>query len=162
VLIGFAGPSDIIGQSASAEWGRRYLATTIASEPMELVWWNRKVALQLSAQFSQVHAHLDALLARNLQLVLNRLHTISEGGAMHRLASVLLELGDRHGDRIGTGIVIWPTVTRADLSELTGMSLYNASRVLSSWSAAGVIDGRRGRIRLKQLDRLRAIATNLK
>jgi CRP-like cAMP-binding protein len=105
---------------------------------------------------------LDALLAMNLQLVLNRLHTISEGGAMQRLASVLLELGDRHGDRIGTSIVIQPTVTRADLSELTGMSLYIARRVLSSWSAAGAIDGRRGRIRLKQLDRLRAIATDVK
>jgi CRP-like cAMP-binding protein len=162
VLVGFAGPSDLIGQSAGAEWGRRYLATTTASGPMELVWWTRKVALELSARFPEVHAHLDALLAQNLQLVLNRLHALSEGGAMHRLASVLLELGGRHGDRLGTSIQIRPTVTRADLAELTGMTLHNASRVLSSWSAAGVIDGRRGRIRLKQVDRLRAIATDLK
>src|SRR3954454_22984469 len=41
VLVGFMGPRDVIGQSAPAQPADRYLATTTASELMELVAWPR-------------------------------------------------------------------------------------------------------------------------
>lgn len=160
VLVGFVGPSNIIGHSAAAEWGERYLATTTAAEPMVLIGWTRHAALELAREYPRIHARLDALLARCLQLVLNRLHTLSEGRGPQRLATVLLELATRHGqpDPDGRGLAIRPTVTREDLASLTGMSLYTASRVLSAWETRGLIASRRGRIRLINLSRLRAIA----
>jgi CRP-like cAMP-binding protein len=160
VLVGFVGPSNIIGHSAAAEWGERYLATTTAADPMVLICWTRDTALELASRYPRIHARLDALVARNLQLVLNRLHTVSEGRGPQRLAIVLLELATRHGqpEPGGHGFAIRPTVTREDLASLTGMSVYTASRVLSAWESRGLIASRRGRIRLTNLPRLRAIA----
>ena len=160
VLVGFAGPSNLIGHSAAAEWGDRYLTSTTASEPMVLISWTRTAALEIGRRFPRLHARLDALLAQCLQLVLNRLHTTSGGRGPQRLAAVLLELAKRHGqpDPDGHGIMIRPTVTREDLASLTGMSLFTASRALSGWEAHGVIASRRGRMRLIDLTRLRAIA----
>ena len=160
VLIGFAGPSDIIGQAAAAEWGERYLATATAAGPMTLVSWTRAAALELAARFPRIHARLDALIARNLQIVLNRLHTVTEGRGPQRLASVLLELAARHGrpEPGGHSIAIQPTVTREDLAALTGMSVFTASRVLATWEARGLVASRRGRVRVTNLPRLRAIA----
>jgi CRP-like cAMP-binding protein len=160
VLVGFVGPANIIGHSAAAEWGDRYLATVTAAEPMVLISWKRADALDLAERFPRIHARLDALLAQCLQLVLNRLHSIGQGHGPQRLATILLELATRHGqpDGEGRGIAIRPIVTREDLASLTGMSLYTASRVLSGWEARGLIASRRGRIRLIDMPRLRAVA----
>ena len=51
---------------------------------------------------------------------------------------------------------IAPLVTREDLANLTGSSLYTASRVL--WETDGLIVSRRGRLRLLNVARLRSLA----
>ena len=158
ILVGFIGPRDVIGQSAAVESEDRYLATTVASEPMELVAWNREVALQLADRFPEVHARLDALLVRNFRTLMKRIHTVSEGKIPRRLASALLELAARHGTRHEAVIVIEPRVTREDLSRLTGTTLYTVSRVLASWQVRGLLTSRRGRIQLIDLSGLRMLA----
>jgi len=158
VLVGFLGPLDLVGPAAAGPSTESYLATTVASQPMELVSWNRESALELSERFPAVHERLDALLARNLQTMLNRLHTVSEGRVPQRLASALLELAARHGDPDECGIAIRPLVTREDLAALTGITVYTASRVLADWEANGLLASRRGRVRVTNLARLRALA----
>jgi CRP/FNR family transcriptional regulator, nitrogen oxide reductase regulator len=109
-------------------------------------------------QCPDIHARLDASLARNVQILLARLHTVGEGPVPRQLASALLELGDRHGEATESGVTIAPLVTREDLANLTGSSLYTASRVLSEWEAEGLIVSRRGRLRLLNVARLRSLA----
>jgi CRP/FNR family transcriptional regulator, nitrogen oxide reductase regulator len=158
ILLCFVGPGDLVGQSAATPDLETYLATTVVVQLMELVFWTRDVALEISMQFPEIHARLDASLARNGQILLARLHTVGEGPVPRRLASVLLELGDRHGEATERGVTIGPLVTREDLANLTGSSLYTASRVLSEWEADGLIVSRRGRLRLLDVARLRSLA----
>jgi CRP-like cAMP-binding protein len=158
ILLCFVGPGDLVGQSAATPDLETYLATTVVVQLMELVFWTREVALEISMQFPEIHARLDASLARNGQILLARLHTVGEGPVPRRLASALLELGDRHGEATERGVTIGPLVTREDLANLTGSSLYTASRVLSEWETAGLIVSRRGRLRLLDVARLRSLA----
>ena len=158
ILLCFVGPRDLVGQSAVTPDLETYLTTTVVVQPMELVFWTRDVALEISAQCPDIHARLDASLARNIQILLARLHTVGEGPVPRRLASALLELGDRHGEATERGVTIGPLVTREDLANLTGSSLYTASRVLSEWEADGLIVSRRGRLRLLNVARLRSLA----
>ena len=159
VLVGFLGPLDLIGPAAAGPSTESYMATTVAIQPMELVSWSRESALELADRFPAVHARLDALIARHLQTMLNRLHTVSEGRVTQRLASALLELAARHGDPDECGsIAIRPLVTREDLAALTGITVYTASRVLADWEANGLLASRRGRVRVTNLARLRALA----
>ena len=158
ILLGFVGPRDLVGQSAVTPDRETYLATTLAVQPMELVFWTRDVALEISMRYPDIHARLDALLARNVQMLLARLHTVGEGPVPRRLASALIELGDRHGKAAGTGVTIGPLVTREDLANFTGSSLYTASRVLAQWETGGLIVSRRGRLRLLNVPRLKSLA----
>jgi len=158
ILLCFVGPRDLVGQSAVTPDLETYLTTTVVVEPMELVFWTRGVALEISTQYPQIHARLDASLARNIQVLLARLHTVGEGPVPRRLAIALLELADRHGEATEGGVTIAPLVTREDLSNLTGSSLYTASRVLSEWETDGLIVSRRGRLRLLNVARLQSLA----
>jgi CRP-like cAMP-binding protein len=160
VLLAFMGPRDVIGQSAAATAGDRYLATTTASEAMELVAWPRATALELAARFPEVHARLDALLVRNTEILLKRLHSVvGQARVPQRLANVLLELATRHGTRDQIGIAIGPRVTRDDLAALTGTTLYTVSRVLADWQRQGLLASRRGRLHVIATSRLRRLGS---
>jgi CRP/FNR family transcriptional regulator, nitrogen oxide reductase regulator len=158
ILVGFVGPRDVIGQAAATESGDRYLATTAACEAMELVGWSRDTALQLAERFPDVHARLDALLFRNAEVLVKRLHTVGQGRVPQRLASALLELSARHGTRDPIGIALGPRVTREDLAALTGSTLYTVSRVLAAWQRQGLLTSHRGRMHLIAPSRLRVLA----
>jgi CRP-like cAMP-binding protein len=158
VLVGFLGPRDVIGQAAATTWGRTYLATTVATERMELICWTRESALAIAERFPDIQRRLDALLERNLKAVFSRLHTLDEGLVPQRLAGALLELATRHGSADELDVRIKPLVTREDLAALVGTSVYTASRILAEWEKRGLLASRRGRIRLTSLPGLRAIA----
>jgi CRP/FNR family transcriptional regulator, nitrogen oxide reductase regulator len=158
VLVAYMGPRDLIGHSAAVNCEDRYLATTVAAEPMTLIEWDRDVALRLARQFPDVHARLEALLVRNLKVLMTRLHTVSDGSVPQRLARALLELASRHGRRDATGIRIEPPVTREDLAGLTGTTLFTASRVVAAWQRQGLLSSSRGHVHLTNESRLRALA----
>ena len=122
------------------------------------IGWDCQAALRLSERFPEVHARLDALLARNVALLMKRLHTVSGGTVPRRLADALLELAARHGTPDVTGISIAPRVTREDLAGLTGATMYTVSRVLASWQHQGVLTTHRGRLRVTDPAHLRVLA----
>jgi CRP-like cAMP-binding protein len=158
VLVGIAGPRDVFGQAAVAEHVRDYLVTATALTPMGLAIWARAKALELSVQFPEIHKRLDAQLMANLDLVLGRLHTISEGHVPQRLIRALLELADRHGEKQARGIGIVPPLTRQDLAALTGTTLYTVSRLLADWEQRGFVATSRGHVQLLNIPALKDIA----
>jgi CRP/FNR family transcriptional regulator, nitrogen oxide reductase regulator len=158
VLVGLAGPFDVFGQAALTDHLRSYLVTATALTAMELAIWAREKGRELSKQFPEIHARLDAQMVANLDLVLGRLHTISEGHVPQRLTRVLLELAERHGQPHARGVMIVPPLTRQDLAALTGTTLYTVSRLLADWEHRNLVATSRGHVQLLNLQALRDIA----
>ncbi len=158
VLVGIAGPFDIFGQAAATEHLRAYLVTATALTPMELVIWSRTKALELASRFPEIHSRLDVQMIANLDLVLGRLHTVSEGHVPQRLTRALLELAERHGEKQPRGVSISPPLTRQDLAALTGTTLYTVSRLLADWEHRGFVATSRGHVQLLNLQALKDIA----
>ena len=52
-------------------------------------------------------------------------------------------------------------LTRQDLGELTGTTLYTVSRILSAWQGRGLIDARRTQVVIRDPHGLVAIAEDL-
>jgi len=75
-----------------------------------------------------------------------------------RVAGVLLELAERHGEIASGGITLGPPVTREDMASMVDTTLSTASRLLADWEKAGIIQSHRGRVRLLQVERLRELA----
>jgi CRP-like cAMP-binding protein len=155
-LLGFLGPQDVIGLGAAhSALGESYLTTTVAATHMDLQMWTREFALSSAEHRPEFQQTLDALLKRNVQIILARIHTVAEGRVPERMAGVLLELAERHGRIDSGGITLGPRVTREDLASMIGSTLFTASRLLAEWENAGVLESRRGWVRLLQIERLR-------
>ena len=134
------------------------MVTATALTPVTAACWDRARALAIANEFPEVHQKLDAAMARNLGLVLERLHLVSEGRVAQRLARAVLELAERHGEPDSLGIVIAPPLTRKDVASVVGTSLFTASRLLSQWEDDGLVSSSRAHLRIHSIEGLRAIA----
>ena len=118
-------------------------------------------ALALAA-FDHVVAHASGYRARSGQRemaahmtdALTRVRELSTARVGPRLAHALLRLVHQCGRDSGDGsIVLLHSLTRQELAELTGTTIYTVSRTLSQWTTDGVL-GTSGR-RLVVRDRAR-------
>jgi len=159
ILIGIVGPRDAFGHAAMADQPRTYLVTSTALTPMTAASWDREKALAIAQEYPAVHKRIDAQVIRNLEAVLGRLHTVTEGRVSQRLARALLELAERHGTPDAMGIMIAPPMTRQDLAAIVGTTLFTASRLLSDWEDQGLVESSRARVCLRSVEGLRLLAT---
>jgi CRP-like cAMP-binding protein len=77
-----------------------------------------------------------------------------------RLAQGLLRLADQVGKPEGDSIRIDLPLTRTDLAEYTGTTLYSVSRILRRWEEEGIVRSGRERVSLSDLPALQAIAND--
>ena len=63
-----------------------------------------------------------------------------------RLARALLRLGEHGGRSTGEGLEIVHPITRQELAELTGATLFTISRLMAEWEAGGLVRTGRGRV----------------
>jgi CRP-like cAMP-binding protein len=78
-----------------------------------------------------------------------------------RVARALLRLVHDAGRRVDAGIEITFPVSRQDIAEMTGTTLYTVSRLLSAWEAQGIVQSGRQHIVLTKPHALVAIAEDL-
>ncbi len=75
-----------------------------------------------------------------------------------RLAHALLRLAAQIGKPVEEGILIDLTLSRQDIAELTGTTIYTVSRILSGWEGRAIIESTRERVIVRDLPALEAIA----
>jgi cAMP-binding proteins - catabolite gene activator and regulatory subunit of cAMP-dependent protein kinases len=78
-----------------------------------------------------------------------------------RVARALLRLVQEAGRRVDAGVEIDFPVSRQDIAEMTGTTLYTVSRLLSSWEERGIVRSGRQRIILTTPHALVALAEDL-
>src|SRR2546430_5196131 len=70
----------------------------------------------------------------------NRGIALFAASAEERLASTLIELGERFGDEMEDGTTLIPLrLTRAELAALVGTTVETTIRTLSRWSREGLV-----------------------
>ena len=96
VMVGIVGPRDIFGQAAVMDEERGYLVTATALTGMDMAIWSRAKAIELSKQFPEIHARLDAQLAPLAKLhgkaTIARWMEWARAGATTELAADLLDM----------------------------------------------------------------------
>ena len=162
VLVGIVGPRDIFGHAAMTQTPRTYMVTSCALTPLVAASWDRDTARAIAREFPDVHQKLDAQMILNLECVLRRLHTVSEGRVPQRLARALLELSERHGIPDGDGVTIAPPLTRQDIATIAGTTIFTASRLLSEWQHQGLVRSARARVSIRSVEGLRLIASDMR
>ncbi len=98
------------------------------------------------------------IMAQRLREAHNMVRLLSVSGVDQRLAHVLLKLGSKLGQQDETGLLIQMPLSRGDLAELAGTTAETASRVISQFQKAGLIQSGRQWIAIKDQARLAALS----
>ena len=75
-----------------------------------------------------------------------------------RIARTLVRLARESGRSVAGGTLIDQPLGRQEIADLSGASMYTASRLLAGWAREGILDVGRQRVTIRSLERLEKLA----
>lgn len=157
LIVRFVGPAEPFAGIVALE-GADYPVTAIAAAPTRLRVWPRDTLARLLDAFPQVRHNLTREMARHMTDALTRVRELSTERVSQRLAHTLLRLMRQVGEPTPDGVLIAHPLTRQELADLTGTTLYTVSRTLSRWQADGVLEASARRLLVRSPRKLEALA----
>lgn len=145
VLLRLVVPGEAFGGIA-ALGNRIYPVSAEALDDCVAVAWNGRTMDRLLRRFPQLAINFIDLLAERLHDMQSRYEELATEQVEQRLARLLLRLVRRIGRRVDGGVLIDVRLSRQEMAEMAGTSLFTASRILKRWQKAGVIKSQRLRI----------------
>ena len=138
-----------------------YPASAQAVEDSLILAWDRETMSGLMLRFPRIALRAIEVLAGHARGFQDRIRELSTERVERRLARALLRLAQQVGSKVQDGVRINLSLSRQDLSEMTGSTLFTVSRILSQWESEGLIETRRGKILIRAPHDLVAIAEEL-
>lgn len=135
-----------------------YPITAEAVEDSVALSWDARTMEALMRKYPDIAINTARFLAKRfheLQVLHRQLMTER---VERRVARALLKLAANTGRKSGAGVEIDFPLSRQDLGEMTGTTLFTISRLLSGWDERGFIKAERQRVTILQPERLLAIA----
>lgn len=136
----------------------------VSAETLEacvLLSYDAETTRQLMLQYPQLAINGMELVAQHFVQVSARFRELATQRVERRIAHAILRLVRQVGVRTDAGILLDVPLSRQDLAEMTGTTLYTTSRVLSQWEKLGWIKTGREQVTLLQPHELVAIAEDL-
>lgn len=142
VLLWMYGAGNVVG--ALSEHSSRYHGCSVrAMEPCTALFWEQKVFQRLVLRHPQIERNVGQILASRLNELEERFREMSTEKVAKRIALALLRLLKDTGKKVHGGVEI--SLSREELAQMTGTTLFTTSRVLSQWGKMGfVLPGREG------------------
>lgn len=160
VIVRHIGPGEILGGIALVE-GASYPVTGEVLESGRLLTWPREVLLELARDHPDLALLTTGIIAGRMHEIQERFRELATQRVAQRIARALLRLVRQAGRRTDEGVEIDLPLSRQDLAELTGTTLYTVSRTLSAWEGEGIVAVGRERVVVVRPHRLVQIAEDL-
>lgn len=116
-----------------------YLVTAQAAEDSLALYWTRHELMEFVLRTPHMALNAMHIMAERLPETQERFRQVTTERVDRRLVYTLFRLAAQAGKKVDQGILIDHTHTRQDLAEMSGTTLYTASRMLSSWEKQGLI-----------------------
>jgi CRP-like cAMP-binding protein len=160
VVLRIIGAGDAFG-GAGAFGDLTYPVGAEAVEPAVALVWTSDTMRQLMETEPKVALNAVQFVAGRLHDLQRRHRQLMTERVERRVARALLRLVQEAGRRVDAGVEIDFPVSRQDIAEMTGTTLYTVSRLLSSWEERGIVRSGRQRIILTTPHALVALAEDL-
>ena len=138
-----------------------YSLTAVAFEPSTLLSWSSVVVSRLLDQYPRLARNAMNVMASRISELQERCQELSTERVEQRVARALLRLAQQTGRKEEAGILLKIQLSREDLAEMTGTTLFTVSRILSRWAKDGLVDVGRQRVLLRRPHSLVCIAEDL-
>ncbi len=144
-IVRYINPGGITG-AISVFSGKSYPVSAYAIGRSEVVGWDRKTMLELMTAHPQLAINMLQAAVERLDDIQNRYLELYAEKVEQRIARALMRLMSQSGNKTDEGILIDFPLSRQDLADYTGTTLYTVSRTLSNWEKKGWTASGRERI----------------
>lgn len=135
---------------------RIYPVSARAAVASRALRWSGPALRELTREVPGLLGVAGEAMADHMEEVTGRLREVSTERVAPRLARTLLRLAEQVGRPVEAGVLLDLPLSRQDLAEMTGTTLYTVSRVLSAWEDEGLVASGRERVVLRDPERLKA------
>lgn len=157
IVLRILGPKQLIAIISVLE-NTPYPASAEVIEKGVAFTFKRKDLLQLMKQESQVGINVMKILIHRIQELQDRFCELATEPVEIRIAKALLRLAKQVGSKTSEGTLIDLRLSRQDLAEITGTTLYTVSRLLTQWEKSGWIKSRQKKIILCKTENLASLS----
>ncbi len=149
-------PGDFFGAVAVLR-GIPYPANAIAMEDTEVIKISKTDFFRILDRFPQLMYCLAMSLGERMRGSHETLKNIALERVESRIASLLLKLSDRVGQKTPQGVVIDMRLTKQDIAEMVGTTVETSIRTMSKFKKKGLIKEQKGRVIITDPQRLREL-----
>jgi len=160
VVFGLIGPGEAFG-GVGAFGDPNYPVSAETVDASAAMTWTSVTMQHVFETHTDVALNALRFVGDRLCDLQHRYREVMTERVERRVARALLRLVRDAGRRVDVGIEIDFPISRQDIAEMTGTTLYTVSRLMSSWEDRGILNGGRQRIVLMQAHQLVAIAEDL-
>lgn len=138
VIIRYMGPGDSMGIIVALSNTTYPLSAESVSDCVALAW-NRDDVSRLMERYPRLALNGMRMVAGRFVALQNRYRELATERVERRIARALLRLTRQTGKRTDEGVLLDLPLSRRDLAEMTGTTLYTVSRICSQWEQDGLI-----------------------
>ncbi len=137
-LLRVIGSGTLFGAVALASGGD-YPVSAQAAEEAQAVYWTPLELMELVKKTPELAINALKLMADQVQEFQERYLQLATERVERRLARTLLRLAAQTGKKTDAGVLIDLPLTRQDLAEMSGTTLFSVSRILNQWEEQGLV-----------------------
>lgn len=145
VILRYIGTGELTG-AVTVLKERRYPVTAESIEETEVIGWDKDLMIQLMHKIPDIAVNLLSMVLERLDDMQERYLEICSKNVDQRIARTLMRLMRVAGLKTDGGILINIPLSRQNIAEFCGTTLYTVSRTLSTWEKKGWIKSRREQI----------------
>jgi CRP-like cAMP-binding protein len=160
IVMKYISPGEAFTVLAVLE-GMEYPASAEVVADCRLLTWDRVVMSELMLRYPSIALQVLAIVSGHVHEFQDRVRELSTERVERRIARALLRLANQTGRKTEDGILVDLQLSRQDLAEMTGTTLYTVSRTLSQWESQGLVRASREKVIISEPHRLVTIAEDL-
>lgn len=156
IILEIVQPVEFFGGIAVVR-GFPYPANAVAMEETEVVKLSRRHLLSILDRFPNLMYSMAANIGDRIKDSHETLKNIALEKVESRIASLLIKLSDKAGERTAEGVVITMKLTKQDIAEMVGTTVETSIRTMSKLTKAGLVSSRAGKIVIRNLEGLKSL-----
>lgn len=160
IILGYLNPGRVYGIIAILK-KVTYPVTAQAVGECKALAWDQNTLNKLMERYPRIALNSLYIMAGQIREFQNLVRDLSTKRVETRIARAVLRLARQAGKKVDTGVLIDLPLSRQDLAEMTGTTLYTVSRILHDWEKREIIQSKRKQIVIRYPHGLVSIAEDL-
>jgi CRP-like cAMP-binding protein len=154
VILRLSGSGELVG-ALESYLGSNNLVTARTTQPTTALVWDDTTFESVCGQYPILRRNITCLLGFRLQELEERFREISTQNVAPRLSHQLIRLCDQLRQHTSGTMEIG--LSREELAQLTGTTLFTVSRLLSQWERLGIVRTRRKAVVVRDFQALKGM-----